>query len=142
MLRIATLDDLDLIVKFTTAFCASIKQADIIDRTTVDKIIMSYLTGNPEEKICLLNGEEGMLAAFIQPFVLGLVPIGVEAVWWVDPDARKKSVGRELVSAFEFWAKKLNCKYTVMSCYADNDVGKFYESVGYGLHEKAYIKEL
>lgn len=123
-------------------FCAVIKQANMVKEDTVNHIIQSYLTAPKEEKICLLHGEEGMLAGFIAPYALGSMPVATEIVWWVTPSARKKNVGRELVEAFEFWANQLNCKYVTMSCYADNDVGKFYENCGYNLHEKAYIKEL
>lgn len=114
----------------------------MVDEEKVKKIIAKWLVAPTDEKICLLHGKDGMLAGFIAPFLLGQASIATEITWWVKPSARKKNVGAELVNAFEYWAKKLGCVYVTMSCYADNDIGDFYKSIGYELHEKAYIKEL
>lgn len=142
MIKIASLEDFDLVLSHCKAFSDTIKQKEIVEEAKLKLIINSFLTAPKEEKICLLHGEEGMLAAFVEPFLLGVAPIANEIAWWVIPSARKKSVGKDLVEAYEYWAKKLNCKYTTLSCYATNDLGKFYEGIGYVLHEKAYIKEV
>lgn len=141
-MKIATLSDSDLVFKFVKNFYTTISLVDLVEEEKIKQIIHNFLSSSPNERIVLLNGTEGMLAGFVQPFLFGSAPIATEIAWWVEPEARMKSVGKELVEAFEFWAKKLNCKYVTMACYADNDIGKFYEKIGYKLHEKTYFKEI
>ena len=142
MLKIATEEDFDLVFKHCKAFSSTLKQKDLVTDEKLKALITEFLTSPKEQKIILLHGEEGMLAAFITPFLLGTEPTATELAWWVIPEARKKNIGKELIDAYEFWAKKLDCKCIVLSCYADNDLGKFYEKLGYVLHEKTYYKEL
>lgn len=141
MLKIATIEDYSIILKLISNFYSTLPTSALFNKDKIEGIIKSFLVAPKEEKVVLLHGEVGLLAAMIQPFHFGIDPIATELAWWVEPEARKNNVGKELVEAFEFWAKKLNCTYIAMSCYADVDLGKFYQSLGYALHEKTYIKE-
>lgn len=142
MIKIATEEDFDLVLKHAKEFSSTLKQKEYVEDDKLELIIRNFLTAPKEEKIILLHGEEGMLAALVTSYVLGFAPVAQEFAWWVIPSARKKNVGKELIAAFEFWAKKLDCKQMVLSCYAENDLGKFYETMGYSLTEKAYYKEI
>lgn len=140
-LRLATLEDYDIVMSMTKKFAASIELSDYVEEEKLIALVTDFLTTSDDLKIVLLYEDKGMLAAFIQPFTLGSVPMAVEFAWWVEPDARKAGAGKALAEAYEFWAKKLGAKLSTMACY-DEQTGKFYEKNGYRLSERAYIKEL
>lgn len=141
MLKIANLEDLELVSDMALSFSSSIAFSEYTDAQTVRNLVESFLTADNSEKVVFLHGDEGMLAAVAQPFLLGTVKMASEIAWWVKPESRGKNIGQELVEVFEAWAKKLGCPIATMACY-DEKLGKFYEKNGYKLHELAYIKEL
>jgi GNAT superfamily N-acetyltransferase len=139
-MKIATPEDFDQVFNFCKNFSSTLNKT--VDEDKIKTVVNDFLSAPNEQKIVLLKDGEGMLAAFVTPMLINNDPIATEVAWWVEPKFRDKNVGKELVEAFEYWAKKLNCKYTSMACFADYDVSKFYESIGYKLHEKSYIKEI
>src|SRR5687767_8203662 len=126
MLRIAIVDDVDHVVKMVMKFAENSPFKDYVEEAVVRQIAEDLIETDNSQKIILLHGEEGLLAGQAIPFVFGTKLMATEVWWWVDPDARGKSVGKELLEAFEFWAKKVGCALITMSSL-DETIGKYYE---------------
>lgn len=69
--------------------------------------------------------------------------LATELFWFVDP--RFRGIGKNLVVAFEEFAKERGCKGTIMTHLADSmaeSLSKFYVKNGYSLMECNYFKEI
>lgn len=142
MLKLASLEDIDLVMSMAMKFAESTDLGKYADRASIEALTRQFLSSPPEERIIILHGEAGFIAGLVQPFMLGTVKLATELAWWVEPAYRKKKVGKELVEAFEFWAVNIaRAKLISLACY-DDEVGKFYEKNGYRLFERAYMKEV
>ncbi len=142
MLKIATLDDFNTVKTYALNFLEVSGYKDFSDLEDIDNLITELLAFTGTDAIVLL-GEGGMLAGVAKPFIFGSTKrVASEVAWWVEPDARKNGIGKELLEAFEFWAKeKAGCALVTMVSI-DDLVGKFYEKNGYKLYERAYMKVL
>ena len=112
------------------------------DEETISNLIINILTGKQNEMIILLKPGVGFLAGMASPFLFGPHLIASEIAWWIEQEKRNSGIGKELVEAFEYWAKNVaGCTMITLTSLDDN-VGKFYEKKGYALYERAYMKEL
>jgi GNAT superfamily N-acetyltransferase len=87
----------------------------------------------------------GMVAGTAQEFLFSDDKIAGELVWWVDPEYRRGSYGRDLHDAFEYWADKVGCKVITMALLEDqkaDKVARLYERKGYRQAERAFIKTI
>lgn len=140
-LRIATIDDMDELMGMALKFAKASNYADYVEEDKIRAFIEQLVLSDVPEVLMLLHEGQGMLAAMAQPFIFGKPMLATEICWWVEPDARTKGVGKELMEAYEFWAKKLGCTMLTMSCL-DDLLGKYYEKNGYSLYERVYFKEI
>lgn len=138
MLRQATIADWDLLFGMCVKFSQTLELSPYIEPYSLQDLVTSFLTD--ENKVVFICDEVGMLAACKVPFLLGTVLTAQEIAWWVEPEYRKQNVGQRLVEAYEEWAKSQGCRIVTMACYANNDLGPFYEKCGYSLNELGYIK--
>lgn len=92
------------------------------------------------------NGELiGMLGCLVTPFPLNVnYLVCSESMWWVNPEGRGLSIGSDLVEAAEAEAQELGCHKIVLSSLASSPgvVEQYYESKGYALAEKAFIRSI
>lgn len=139
MLRLATSHDYELVLGMCLKFSKTIALADHVDPLVLSSLIAQFLKGDPD-KVVFLYEDKGMLAAFIQPFILGKTLAATELAWWVEPEYRMSSIGLTLVKTYEEWAQQKGCEIISMACYANNNLGPFYERLGYSLNELGYIK--
>jgi len=140
-LRVATIEDIKLVTDMALKFAHSSPYKKYIEDSVVEEKVNDLLMGPTNEKIVLLYQDLGMLAGIKTKFTYGTIPLAVETAWWVEPDQRGQKAGGELRKAFEYWASQVDCSLVVLSCL-DDEVGKYYERNGYGLYERAYMKEL
>lgn len=86
----------------------------------------------------------GMLGCLIVPFQLNTNYLMCsEAMWWVEPEYRGLAVGSDLNEAAELEAELAGCHKTIMSSLAESPmVDAYYESRGYVLAEKAFIRSV
>lgn len=91
--------------------------------------------------VLLDESGHGMIGALIMPFAFGLGLQAMEVCWWVDLEYRNSNIGRELVEAYENWAKLNECDFITMFAL-DDQIEKFYMKNGYILRERTYMKEL
>lgn len=139
-LRIATIEDFDLVMSLAGNFVKNSPYSDYVDEGRLEGLVKAFLTSDGTDKVIILSDDCGMLAGHIAPFAFGQSLIAMELAWWVEPSERGKSVGKELLEGFEFWAKRNGCKLISLACL-DDSVGKFYERRGYKLYERTYFKE-
>jgi len=140
-LKIATTEDFDFVYSMVMKFAQSNELSKYVEEDKIKSLVENFLTSPNEEKIVLLHGEVGMLAAFIQPILFGSTRQACEIAWWVEPEYRNQKVGDVLKEAFVFWAKKLDCKLASMACYEERTL-KYLERDGWKPFEYAVIKEL
>lgn len=140
MLRIATVEDTELVLEMATKFLEKTSYKDLFDKELLKHIITDFVSSIGDDKVVIIH-DKGMIAGMVTPFYFGKVKQATELAWWVDPSARKEGVGEKLLEAFEFWANKIGCKHVVMAAL-DEKLEKFYTSKGYRLVEHIYTKEL
>ena len=80
--------------------------------------IAAWVAERPAGGLC------GFLEASIRPYAEGseAQPVGYIEGWYVDPDMRKRGVGRALVLAAEEWARSLGCRQMASDTHIDNGV--------------------
>lgn len=140
MIRVATPADYAQVKTFANNFLAVSPYKDKYDEECLHNLISHSLTTSNKEVVVLLD-DFGMIAGRTNPFMFGTKLIATEVGWWVEPEHRKTGIGKDLLDAFEFWAKEVGCDSVVMVSL-DDALGKFYERNGYVLTERSYIKDL
>lgn len=138
-LRIASINDLDEVYGMAKKFIATTDYKDIYEETALRNLCSAILSSDGSSSICIIHEGNGFIAGMVAPLIFGNKRLATEIGWWVEPDKRKSNVGKELIEAFEYWAKTVQCDQIVMISL-DDDLGKYYEKRGYHLHERAYMK--
>lgn len=141
MIKIATMEDFALIRSMSIKFLEATDYKKYYNENKMDLLITDWLKSDNNIKIALLHGEDGMIGGCVNPFLFGNILTATEIAWWVEPEKRKTKVGKELLEAFEFWAKKVGCALIVMISI-DDSLGYYYEKNGYKLFERSYMKEI
>lgn len=124
----------DLVFKFTKSVFPDM--SDVALKATVD----AHLNGPRNKYMVILYDNVGFIAGKVVLSHAGTVT-ALESGWYVEEEYRGKSIGKELIQAFEFWGKLLECKVCAMGAFTD-EVCAFYEKNGYKLYERTYIKSL
>lgn len=140
-LRIATMEDIDLVVNLTCKALDSTNYKSLYERDTVTQLAQRFLSSGLNECVILLYEDHGLLAGVCSPFIFGVENVATEVGIWLEPNKRGKQAGKELLEAFEFWAKQLNCKLITLSA-VDEKMKKYFEDKGYVLYEQAMVKEV
>src|SRR5258705_13398483 len=132
-MKVATLVDLPEIADMSMKFIETTGYVPFADRTTIERLITNLITGEQNEKIIIFEPCVGFLAGCVVPFLFGPHLLANEIAWWVEPEIRGNGIGKEFLSAFEYWAReKAGC--TMLSMVSlDDEIGKVYEKRGYKL---------
>lgn len=141
MIRIATIEDLDVAVSLGMKFAQASPYVDYIDEPSVRAVLQEVIEGPQENGIVLLCEDYAMIFGVARKFIYGPITGATELAWWVNEDQRGTSVGKELFEAFEYWAKRVGC-LTITMTSLDDQVGSYYEKKGYRLLERAYVKQI
>ena len=90
---------------------------------------MAGILQNPErEAVFVSTGPDGRLRGFVEvnlrPSAAGCEssPVGYLEGWYVEPDARRKGIGRALVAAAEEWARSKGCREMASDAEIENQV--------------------
>ena len=141
-IRVASIDDLELLVSMGKKFLDASPYAKLSDDAFIMQYASEFLSNpDPLKHVALLYDDQGVIGGKAERFPWGHVFRAYELMWWVEPEARSKGVGQELIEAFEYWAKQVGCKEIVM-VGLDDRTCQFYEKNGYSLYERGYVKEL
>ena len=150
-LRIATSEDIHTVYHMLTLFHSASPYKDLpMDENEVMALITDVINSPNTEKIILLKyddfGPVGMVAAHAVRFAITGHRIAMELAWWVQPDARTLHVGKELLDAYEYWAKNVaNCTHSRLCTLvngAEKVLDRVYKKRGYSPLENNYLKEL
>jgi GNAT superfamily N-acetyltransferase len=106
------------------------------DPGTLTRVLKQFLQ---ENSVFIAENGHGMLVGMKRPFIYGVCDTAIELSWWVDEEYRNTGLGKELLKAFEDWAKENNCKFMTMVSL-DDHAGHLYEKLGYTLAERTYMK--
>lgn len=139
--RVATLEDIDLIMGLASRFLAASKYKNMVFEEHLRPVIENFVTSPLHEKIIILHGDKGMIVGMVSPLLFVGPKVASEIAWWVEPEHRKTNVGTELLEAFEQWARNVDCSLIVMDAQNDK-LGKYYESKGYKPTSFSYMKEV
>ena len=142
LIRVANHGDFEAIKTMGMEFIKSTEHiSKYAEEEYIDLLIMDMLNASQFTDIILI-GDGGMLMGKAIPFLFGSATMATEIAWYVSPDKRWTGLGKELIEAFEYWAKNVsNCAFISMGSVNDA-VGEYYIKKGYELSERAYIKEL
>ena len=139
MLRMATMEDLPVVMDMAMKFAEASKYKDFVEKDRVENFVINILKMPVSEGIIILYEKSGMIAAVKTPFMFGSIPIGNEVAWWVEPEVRKQGIGDILVSAFEDWAKRTGCEMVTLA-FLDINLSKYMKTKGYDPYESAHMK--
>lgn len=112
------------------------------DRPFSDEATLAMLQRitDSEDAVLFTNGT-GILGGVVAPIYFGGGKVAQELFWFADKG------GRELLDAFEAWAKERGADGILMISLAldertDQRMGKIYERRGYRLRERNFYKEV
>lgn len=140
--RIASLEDKDIVLMLCGKFREESQYKEFVNPERLNQLAEFFLNGSIRDQIIFLYDDIGILVAMRNRFIYGTEYGATELAWFVEKEHRSSSVGSELMEAFETWAKRMDCKYTVMTSSLDERVDKFYQKSGYKLYERSYFKEI
>lgn len=149
MLKLATKEDIPAIMRMAYAFAeASPYRHMTIDGDKVTKLINHMVETGGTKNILVLAMEGdtavGLIGALVvePPFHVGR--IANELMWWVDEEYRKSHHSKDLIEAYEYWAKYVaKCDYTQMALLETDQaevISKLYKRRGYSAVERAFMK--
>ena len=119
------------------------------DEGKLADVVLGFLQ-DPTEKIVILAFKDdepvGMISGMISEHLFSREKTAFELTWWVHPEHRGVKTSIELFDAFEYWARRMNCKYVQFGAaqgtpYSDK-VQKLYNRRGYRMTESNFLKEL
>lgn len=140
-LRIGTIEDLPLFRKFAASFVKYLPEQRPVDQDKIERIMEDFLT-DKESKIVLFYEDKGFIAGFATEYLLGTARQAADLGWWVEPEFRSEGIGKQLLEAFEYWAKNVQNCTVVQMVSLTPEVAEFYKENGYVETERAHIKEL
>lgn len=150
-LKIATFSDLPDILSMAHKFAQASTYAGMtVDDGKVTKLIDMMLSEGPKVSIILLAIEDdkpvGMIGARATEPLYFKEKVAAELVWWVEPEHRRSNHAKELIDAYEYWAKNVSkCDYTQMSLLETDQINlidRIYRRRGYRTTERSYVKEV
>lgn len=148
-LRHATLDDVPVIVEMARTLYASSVYSEIsIDTAKVRQMLEKFIVEGQQNFLVVLSHDEGkpvgVLAAYAFQPLFSNDKIATEVLLWLEPEHRNTKRGKELLDAYEYWAKLIGVKvvqYGLLSS-ADPRLASFYERRGAFSAENIYYKKV
>jgi aminoglycoside 6'-N-acetyltransferase I len=81
---------------------------------------------DPDWAVFVLARQQSGLGGFVEAGIrkyaegCGTSPVGYIEGWYVDPDVRRKGLGKDLVKAAEDWARVRGCSEMASDCLLEN----------------------
>lgn len=145
MLRIATKDDFEDILRMARAFheASPYKKTQFSERQC-EAIFKKFLQKDQTELVIILACDPEPFGMIIG--VRGSLPFSedvacTELAWWVDVEKRGHKDSLRLVRAYEDWAKRVGADLTQLAMLDDlTDLTPFYNRMGFQRSEQSFIK--
>jgi GNAT superfamily N-acetyltransferase len=147
MLKLGTSNDIPDIVRMAQEFHKSSPFGDLpFERDKIEALAQALLEDATNGLILLGGNNQALLAAAATEPLASRERMATELMWWVDPELRGTSVGRELLEAYEYWARNIaKCRYVQMVALETPQlkaIDRYYKRNGYVVKEHTYLKEL
>ncbi len=133
--RSATVEDASYWLAMRLALWPDGSEAE--HREEIDRFLTGQAGGRPAA-VLIAQDESGQVLGFaelaIRPYAEGCVTDRVAYLegWFVDPDSRRRGVGRALVSAAEDWGRAQGCSEFASDAAPDNAVSiEAHRSLGF-----------
>lgn len=117
------------------------------DPSKVSELVIQAIEDKINRVLVVLEDEGkavGMITGVAQEHLMNREKTAFELIWWVDDEYRNSLWSVKLFEAFEYWAKRVGCKYIVTgSAYgtdATEKVDKFYNKRKFQKTESSYFK--
>ena len=138
-MRLATVEDMDEVLRMAEAFVGALKIEVGFDELSCAKTALNLM--NDVNSVVLLD-DGAMIGGIVYPhFFNHNVLMAQELLWWCDPAKRGSGSARRLWDAFESWAVSRGAKHVSMISLADmKSVAKLYERRGYKPLETTWVK--
>lgn len=144
-MRIATRSDVARLVEMGERFIAETAYREFIafNREALEAL-MAGMIGKTN---CVIFVEEvstsivGMLGMHVYRHPMSNERVAAEAFWWVEPEHRKSSIGIDLLTRGEAWAKA-NAATKIQMIAPNDRVGRLYKTRGYRKFEEQYQRDL
>lgn len=113
---------------------------------TIDKTIDNFVTNHIV--ILAQDGDKiiGVIGGLLVPSIFDETEIiAQEAMWYIDKEYRKGTLGTDLLLVFEEVAKELGVNHIVMVCMGNLNfeiLNRYYTKNGYKLMENQFIKTI
>jgi len=143
--RKATVLDRNSLVRLAAEFAAEYKLPNHIDAGVVQHYIEQAFIYDATFFNVAVREETlvGFLVGGVSSDNALRIKIAHELAWFVAPDCRSKSVGSQLFTEFEAWARDKQAGYVSVSYNPDiADLDYFYTQRGYWKKEVTYVKTL
>lgn len=135
MIRKATKDDLDAVVSFGSDFHAYSPWREI----AFNRVATKEFCGKLIDGGVILISETGIIGGLMNPLYFNpSYNVACELFWWAT------SGGRDLMKAFEDWAKENNASAFQFSSLGDDKaerMAQLFDRAGYRRVETGYFKE-
>lgn len=141
MIRPATEDDLFLILPMCRKFFEASEYGDVTKFDDESMLrTLDRLIGSDEACLFVSDDLQGMVAGIVYPFYFANEICAQELFWWSEGGH-----GKELLCAFEEWAKEKGASVVTMICLdrlGKERVEKIYTKAGYRASEHSWIKRV
>ncbi len=86
---------------------------------------------------------QGLLMAMAHEHLFAPAIVARETVWWIEPSHRSVRAARDMMQAYEDWARRRGCAYAALAALEDDRaVMTLYRRAGYRLAETHALKAL
>lgn len=148
-LRHASLDDVPKILQMSKDLYESSSYKRIaVDYTHARVMLEKFIIEGNKDFLVMLSHDNGkpvgVIAAYVFQPLFSSEKVATEVLLWLEPEYRTPSRAKELLDAYEYWAKLVGAavaQYGLMSS-ADPRLSKFYERRGAEEVERVYYKDL
>lgn len=142
MIRAAGPEDEDLVLSLALDFKKNSHYRDEpLDLQKFRELVRSFCQSDRTERIAILSGDTGVLAAATVEKFWSYEKVATEFMFWITPEARGFKKAKELIAAYEYWAKKVGAS-TIQLVSLNPSLDKMYTRWGYRPVEYAYLKDV
>lgn len=151
MLKVATKNDIETIKKLYNSFLEnnSFFKENAPSEEEKQAYAETFLDESSPNKMIILayEGEEpiGMIAFSYEKDKFEIRSWGTRNMIWVEPEYQNKGYSKELMNAYETWARLMNCNAIQLDILHDklyNSLLKSYKNMGFKPMNTTCIKEL
>jgi GNAT superfamily N-acetyltransferase len=148
-LRHATLGDVDAILDMAKRlYEGSVYETISVDYVRARQMLERFIIEGNKEFLVMLSHDKGkpvgVIAAYAFQPLFSSEKVATECLLWLEPEYRTSARGKELLDAYEYWAKLIGVSVVQYGLLASADprLAAFYNRRGAVEVEKVYYKDL